>query len=255
MILNNAKFLTNHNLKGSYTRNFRANMYEFIHIKTMVTLSGQGEGRERPVEAYNNLAQEFGNKNTDEKTSLKFDKELKEILKKTTTIDSEKPESLLEEESTKIKTNGGLENPIINTKGLFKYAVSATKLKEAWYQLKSHPDMLTKESGNETINNVNDSWFENTSKTLINGTFKYPAARRVHIPKPASKTSTRLLSITNPRIKIIEKTLLNHLEVIFEGAYTWNTILETEFRNAETNLKTAILKSEYKIIADKETKK
>ena len=37
MILRNAKFLTNHDLKRTHTRNFKANMYEFIHIKTMVT--------------------------------------------------------------------------------------------------------------------------------------------------------------------------------------------------------------------------
>ena len=40
------------------------------------------------------LAQELENQNIDGKTSLKFDKELKEILKKTTTIDSGKLEKL-----------------------------------------------------------------------------------------------------------------------------------------------------------------
>ena len=29
MILCNAKFLTNHNLEGTYTKNFKANIYEF----------------------------------------------------------------------------------------------------------------------------------------------------------------------------------------------------------------------------------
>ena len=115
--------------------------------------------------------------------------------------------------------------------------------------------MLTKKFGDETIYNVNDSCFKNISQTLINGTFKYPAARRINIPKTADKTGTRPLNITNPIIKVIEKTLLNHLEVIFEGSYNWNTILETEFRDAETNLKTTVFKSEYKVITNEETKK
>lgn len=195
------------------------------------------------------------NQNTDGKTFLKFDEGLKEILRKTRTIDSRKPKNSLEKKSTEVESKWVLENPIINAKGLFKRAVSAAKLKEAWHQLKNNPGMLTKGSRNETIYNINNSFFENISQTLINGTFKYPAARRVNIPKTDGKTGTRSLSITNSRIKIIEKALLNHLEVIFEGSYHWNTILETEFRNAETNLKTAEFKSEYKVITDKITKK
>ena len=38
MILCNVKFLTNRDSEGAYTRNVKANMYEYIHIKTMVTL-------------------------------------------------------------------------------------------------------------------------------------------------------------------------------------------------------------------------
>ena len=38
MILCNAKFLTNYDLEGTYTRNSKANIYVFIHIKTTVIL-------------------------------------------------------------------------------------------------------------------------------------------------------------------------------------------------------------------------
>ena len=65
----------------------------------------RGEVEKSPLEARNDLAQELRNQNTNGKTSLKFDKGLKKILKKTTTIDSGKPKSSLEEESTKIETN------------------------------------------------------------------------------------------------------------------------------------------------------
>ena len=38
MILCNAKFLTNYDLKRTYTKNFKVNTHKFIYIKTMVTL-------------------------------------------------------------------------------------------------------------------------------------------------------------------------------------------------------------------------
>lgn len=53
-------------------------------------LGGKGEGEEKPFEAKNDLAQGLENQNTEGKTSLIFDKGLKEILKKTITIDSKK---------------------------------------------------------------------------------------------------------------------------------------------------------------------
>ena len=219
MILYHAKFLTNHNLEGTYTINFKANIYELIHIKTMVTLSGRGEGRKKSTETHNDLAQELGNQNTDRKTSLKFNKELKKIFKKKTVIDTKKPKNSPRKESTEIEINEVLDNLITNTKGLFKYAVSTIKLKEAWNQLKSDSDILTKKSENKIINNVNESWFENTSQTLLNGTFKYPMIKKVNIPKIMGKTVVKPLNIINPKIRVIEKTLLNHLEIIFEGAY------------------------------------
>ena len=69
--------------------------------------------------------------------------------------------------------------------------------------------MLTKGSENGAINNVNDSWFENTNQTFINSTFKYPLAKRVNIAKPVGKIGTWFFSITNSRINITEKNSIN----------------------------------------------
>ena len=120
MILCNAKFLTNHNLKGIYTRNFKASVYEFIYIKTMITFSDQGEDREKPSEAHNDLAQDSKHqKNIDGKTSLKSDKEFKKRLKKN------RLQKTKQFPKRKIKWN--LKHSVIHAKNFFKYAVSVTK--------------------------------------------------------------------------------------------------------------------------------
>lgn len=136
----------------------------------------------------------------------------------------------------------------LNTKNLFKNVISSQKLQEAWHQIKNN-------SENEILDNVNESWFGNTSQALINGRFKYSYARKINMIDPLNKKSFTILNITNSRIKIIEKTLLNHLEFIFEGAYNWNAISEKEFKTAEINFDAATLKREYKVVVSKKTNK
>ena len=43
--------------------------------------------------------------------------------------------------------------------------------------------------------------------------------KKVHLIKLKKKSSQESLNIVSPRIKIIERALLNSLEIIFEGAY------------------------------------
>lgn len=252
MVICDAKFLTNYNLKKIYTKIFKANVYEFIYIKTMVTQIGWGGSREKFTETHNDLAQEL-NQNTNKKMFLKFDKGFKKILKTTTIIEHKKSKTLLQEKSTKI--NEVLEDPMINTKSFFKRAVSVIKLKEAWLQIENNLNMLVKKSGHKIINNISNSWFENTSQTLTNDTLKYLAAGKINIYELASKTGAKFLNITNPKIKIIERALLNHLEVIFEGAYIWITILETEFKKSKIKMKKAEFKSKYKVVMNKKIRK
>lgn len=157
------------------------------------------------------------------------------------------------EKLTEIKTKKSLKThrySSINNKGLFKRAVTVTKLKEAWNQLKNNSEIIHKKLETDNINNF---WFENTSQTLINGKFIYPAARKINISK--NDAESKLLSIINSRVKIIEKALLNSLETIFEGTYTWNTISEIQFKNAKTDLNKAYFSKEYKIVFDVKTEK
>lgn len=110
-----------------------------------------------------------------------------------------------------------------NDKKLFERAVSVEALKRAWYMIKSKPGMLTKGTDEITLDKLlSESWFVTTSKKLIEGSFKYPKLRKMFIDKPSG--GKRSLTIVNPRIKIIERALLNALEPLFEGYYQWELI-------------------------------
>jgi hypothetical protein len=55
---------------------------------------------------------------------------------------------------------------------------------------------------------------------LVKGTYKYLVFKKVHFIKLKNRVCRKLLNITNSKIKIIEKALLNYFEILFEGAYT-----------------------------------
>lgn len=73
--------------------------------------------------------------------------------------------------------------------------------------------MLTKGSDEETISGISRKWFQVTSGKLLKGSFKFPKRRKQKIPKNGGQ-GYRELGISNPRIKIIERALLNALEPI-----------------------------------------
>jgi retron-type reverse transcriptase len=112
-------------------------------------------------------------------------------------------------------------------KDFFKKAVSADNLSVAWTQLKSNPGMLTFADKSETLHKITHKWFESASQALIRGDYKYPNQRKIWIPRPG-KTDKRPLTISNPRVKIIEKALLNSLEPRFEGIWDWFKSSEKE---------------------------
>ena len=122
-------------------------------------------------------------------------------------------------------------------KDFFKKAVSADNLLTAWTQLKSNPGMLTCADTSETFHKINRKWFEDASQALIKGEYKYPNRRRIWIPKPG-KSTKRPLTISNPRVKVIEKALLNSLEPYFEGVWDWSKSSEKDL------ISTLILRNE-----------
>ena len=124
-------------------------------------------------------------------------------------------------------------NPAIKTgepfsKSLFEEAVSVASLKKAWGWL-SHPGMMAQGATPETLDKIDESWFEQTSKKLLQANFKYPNRRCIYIPKPAGQVGQRPLTIANLRVKIIERALLNVIEPFFEGAWTWEEVPRMEY--------------------------
>ena len=108
----------------------------------------------------------------------------------------------------------------------FESLVSKESLKAAWVQLKSHPGMMTPGASTQTLSRIEESWFDKASKALIAGTYKYPKRRRIHMPKPGLD---RPLTMSDPRVKIIERAILNGIEPLFEGSWSWKKIPETEY--------------------------
>jgi Type II intron maturase len=189
------------------------------------------------------MAQEMKNQNTNRKIFFIFNKELKKIMLKKTTIGSE---NFLE-----IETSQAFKSLTVNNKDFFYQAISALKLKKAWYQLKSNQSKPKENLDSKIVENVKNSWFENINQSLLNGTFRYPEIKKVI----TRKSNFKSLNFVNPKIKIIERSLLNYLEAIFEGVYIWISISEKEFKNARKKFNIFAFKNEFKVVLDQKTKK
>ncbi len=85
-----------------------------------------------------------------------------------------------------------------------------------------------------TLDKIDESWFEQTSKKLLQGNYKYPNRPFYRpIPKPAGKVGKRPLLIPGPGVKIIERALLDIIEPLFEGAWTWEKVPKTEYQTLQ----------------------
>ena len=174
---------------------------------------------------YNSSLQIFAN----DKTSTLFEDTGENRKISLNELEKEKIESAVT--GAKNEHKRGLSNLI-----KFENLVSPESLRSAWVQLKSNPGMLTRGATSETINLIEDSLFEQMSKKLIQGNYKYPSKRRVRIPKPVSKEGTRPILIANSRVKIIEKAILNGIESFFEGSWSWVEINKDEYEKSKSRL-------------------
>ena len=84
-------------------------------------------------------------------------------------------------------------------------------------QIKNKSGMFTKGGKNDAILSIKDKWFETASENLKSGTFKFSNKRRVFISKKVN--DKRSFTISDSKVKIIERALLNVLEPIYEGSY------------------------------------
>lgn len=130
-----------------------------------------------------------------------------------------------------------------NDEKLFERAVSMDALKRAWFMLKSEPGMMTVGTSQVTLNSLSDCWFSVTSRKLLEGSFKYPDRRRILVDKLDGEK--RPLTIANPRIKIIERALLNAVEPLFEGYFQWLDISKEDFDSGNADSQD---KANYRVI-------
>ena len=94
------------------------------------------------------------------------------------------------------------------------------------------------------MNRLSVFWFNQTTKKLLEGSFKYPDRIRMSIHRSNNRKLS--VSMTNIRIKIIEIAMLNALEPQFEGYHVWENISE---RIYDLEIKKNKVCSNYKMIA------
>lgn len=96
-----------------------------------------------------------------------------------------------------------------------KSIANMNNLVVAYELIKSKPGNMTEGVNPETLDGVSLKLLEKIQKDLRSGTFNFPPARRVQIPKPGKK-ETRPLTIAAPRDKIVQNAIKLVMEPIFE---------------------------------------
>lgn len=91
-------------------------------------------------------------------------------------------------------------------------------LQAAYQKIKSNQGVMAKGSENETLDGLDNNWFNTTSKRLLNGSFQFRPARRIMIPKQ-NKPGERPLTISNSRDKIVQQAIKMVLEQIYDKKF------------------------------------
>jgi group II intron reverse transcriptase/maturase len=88
----------------------------------------------------------------------------------------------------------------------------------AYLNIKNNKGISSKGVNNQTLDGINRNSLVRISDEVLKGKYKFLPVRMVEIPKPG-KTELRLLGISSPREKIVQKALLLVLEAIFEEVF------------------------------------
>lgn len=105
----------------------------------------------------------------------------------------------------------------INIKSVF----SPKNLYNAFLEIKNHSFILKDLNFLKYLKNIKLLWFKKTSDKLLKGNFKYFESKNIKAVKEYNHKNFKALIFQDYKIKIIEKTLVNSLEPIFEGLWTW----------------------------------
>jgi nicotine oxidoreductase len=88
----------------------------------------------------------------------------------------------------------------------------------AYESIKSKPGNMTEGTSPETLDGISLEQLKAIQKDLRSGSFSFPPARRIQIPKPGKK-ETRPLTIASPRDKIVQKAIQLVMEPVFEKTF------------------------------------
>jgi group II intron reverse transcriptase/maturase len=92
-----------------------------------------------------------------------------------------------------------------------------TMLKAAYESIKSKAGNMVKGTDTETLDGISIKWFDRTSRSLREQTFRFRPSRRVPIPKPGG--GVRYLGIGSPRDKLIQQAMRLVMEHILEPKF------------------------------------
>lgn len=103
----------------------------------------------------------------------------------------------------------------INKSSLYKSAFSVSNLLVSYGQIKSNNSISNERK--KALKGINLKWFRVSSNKLLRNLLIYSKKRHISILKKSKTTNISL--VTFLQSKIIEKSIVNALESVFEGQY------------------------------------
>lgn len=91
-------------------------------------------------------------------------------------------------------------------------------LQSAYQYIKPNPRIIARGSDFKTLDGLNEKWWVETSKRLLDGSYAFKPVRRVMIPKH-NKPGLRPLTLSNPRDKIVQQAIKMVLEQIYDDKF------------------------------------
>ena len=99
-----------------------------------------------------------------------------------------------------------------------KNIANLKNLLAAYELIKSKPGNMTVATDKVTLDGISIKYLTKVQSRLRAGTYEFPPARRIQIPKPG-KNEARSLTIASPRDKIVQKAIQLFMEPLYEKQF------------------------------------
>jgi retron-type reverse transcriptase len=93
---------------------------------------------------------------------------------------------------------------------------------------------LTSEHDDENLHlysGIGKKWFEDISKKLRSGVYKYKLAKKIYIPKGFDSQGSKPLNVGSPKDKIIQQAFRRVIEPIYEGISSKKKVTKLAYNN------------------------